>query len=100
MAHRQSHHQAEAKYADSLVSCSNKLLNKLDQLGRANRSIYPIDIQPKTVDTKNISHRNNIDPQKLQKYQTNMKTFVLDKKAKTKNLIKPAVTLIERKLSL
>ena len=44
--HKQAHRQAQAKYADSLKWSSNKLLSKLDQLGRNGKRVQPIVLEP------------------------------------------------------
>ena len=46
LPHRQSHRQAQAKYSDSLKWSSNKLLSRLDQLGRNGKRVQPIVLEP------------------------------------------------------
>lgn len=44
--HKQSHRQAQAKFGDSLKLSSNKLLCRLDQLGRNGKRVQPIVLEP------------------------------------------------------
>ena len=46
LPHKQSHRQAQAKYQDSLKSSSNKLLSKLDRIGKSGKRVQPIVLEP------------------------------------------------------
>ena len=69
--HKQSHRQAQAKYSDSLKYSSNKLLSRLDQLGRNAKKVEPIVLEPspwEMVQPQYTSYHSQISQQSFAQY--------------------------------